>query len=113
LPGGDDEKACEEGLTPEDRIRRGPLMVAIENILLAAVTVFAFALTVIALLSWRRVRDGHFLLLGAAFAAFFAKGLFLTFALLEGWQDLAQLLVFSAAFDLVILALFYGFTLRR
>ncbi len=88
-------------------------MVAIVNILLAAVTVVAFALSVIALAAWRRVGETHMLLLGAAFAIFFAKGLFLTVALFAGWSDLGQLLVLSAIFDLLILALFYGFTLRR
>jgi len=88
-------------------------MVAIVNILLAAVTVVAFALCVIALLAWRRIRDIHMLLLGAAFAIFFVKGLFLTVALFGGWSDLGQLLVLSSIFDLAILALFYGFTLRR
>ena len=88
-------------------------MVAIENVILAAVSVFAFALTVIAVVAWRRTRDGHFLFLTAAFAVFFVKGLFLSTALFLGWTDLAQLIVISGAFDLLILALFYGFTLRR
>ena len=34
-------------------------------------------------------------------------------ALFAGWQDLVQLLIISASFDLVILGLFYGFTLRH
>jgi hypothetical protein len=88
-------------------------MVAVVNVLLAAVTVVAFALWVIALLAWRRIQDAHMLLLSAAFAIFFVKGLFLTVALFGGWSDLGQLLVISSIFDLVILALFYGFTLRR
>ncbi|HII40958.1 MAG TPA: hypothetical protein HA326_07065 [Thermoplasmata archaeon] len=88
-------------------------MVAIENVLLAAVTVFAFALAVIAILAWRRARDGHLMLLSAAFVVFFLKGAFLTIALFGGWEDLVQLLLISAGFDLVILGLFYGFTLRR
>ncbi len=88
-------------------------MVAVENVLLAAVTVFAFALAVIAILAWRRAREGHLLLLSVAFVVFFAKGLFLTVALFAGWQDLAQLLIVSAGFDLAILGLFYGLTLRR
>ncbi len=88
-------------------------MVAVVNVLLAAVTVVAFALGVIALTAWRRVREGHMLLLGAAFSIFFVKGLFLTIALFAGWSDLGQLLVLSSIFDLAILALFYGFTLRR
>lgn len=88
-------------------------MIAVENILFAALTVFAFALAVISLLAWRRARDSHLLFLGAAFVVFFVKGLFLTLALFSGWQDLSQLLILSAGFDLVVLALFYGFTLRR
>ena len=88
-------------------------MVAIENILFAAVTVVAFALAGIALLAWRRTGDRHLALLSTAFVIFVAKGLFLTVALFDNWTDLAQLLVISATFDLVILALFYGFTLRR
>lgn len=88
-------------------------MVAIVNILLAAVTVVAFALAAISLFAWRRARDVHLLLLGAAFTIFFVKGLFLTVALFSGWTDLSGLLVLSSVFDLAILALFYGFTLRR
>lgn len=88
-------------------------MVAIENVILAAVTVFAVALTAVALLAWRRSRDGHLLFLTAAFVVFAAKGLFLTAALFLGWTDLLQLILVSGALDLAILALFYGFTLRR
>lgn len=88
-------------------------MVAIVNVILAAVAVVAFALTAIAVLAWRRSRDTHLLFLAAAFAVFFGKGLLLTIALFDGWTDLGELIVLSGAFDLVILALFYGFTLRR
>lgn len=88
-------------------------MVAVVNVLLAAVTVVASALCAISLLAWRRARDTHLILLAAAFAIFFVKGLFLTVALFIGWADLASLLVLSSVFDLIILALFYGFTLRR
>lgn len=88
-------------------------MVAIVNILLAAVTVVAFALAAISLLAWRRARDTHLILLAAAFVIFFVKGLFLTIALFANWTDVAGLLVLSSVFDLIILALFYGFTLRR
>ncbi len=88
-------------------------MVAIVNILLAAVTVVAFALAAISLLAWRRARDTHLLLLSAAFVIFFVKGLFLTVALFANWTDLAGLLVLSSVFDLIILVMFYGFTLRR
>jgi|GEM_PF-7051733 len=88
-------------------------MVAIENILLAAVAVFALALTVIALLAWRRTGDRHMLVLAAAFGAFFSKGLALTIVLFLQLLGLTELFVLALTFDLFILALFYGFTLRR
>lgn len=86
---------------------------AIENILLAAVSVFALALTVIAVLAIRRTRDLHVVFLAAAFAVFFVKGLILTILLFTGSVALGQFFLLSGSLDLVILALFYGFTLRR
>lgn len=86
---------------------------AIENILLAAVSVFALALTVIAVLAIRRTRDVHIVFLAAAFGVFFAKGLLLTILLFAGSIAVGQLFILSGSLDLVILALFYGFTLRR
>jgi predicted membrane protein len=53
-------------------------VVAIENILLAAVSVFSLALTLIAVLAFRRTRDQHLIFLAAAFGVFFLKGLLLT-----------------------------------
>ncbi len=88
-------------------------MVAIENVLLAAVSVFALALTVIAVIAARRTRDAHLALLAAAFSVFFLKGLVLTILLFIGLIDLRPLFLVSGSLDLVILALFYGFTLRR
>lgn len=88
-------------------------MVAIENVLVAAVSVFALALSVIAILAFRRTRDIHILFLAAAFGVFFVKGLVLTLALFAGSIGLTDLFILSGSFDLVILALFYGFTLRR
>jgi len=61
------------------------LVVAIENVLVAAVSVFALALSVIAILA----------------------------ALFAGSIGLTDLFILSGSFDLAILALFYGFTLRR
>jgi hypothetical protein len=88
-------------------------VVAIENVLLAAVSVFALALTLIAVIAFRRTRDGHLVFLAAAFGVFFVKGLVLTIFLFSPTIDLRQTFVLSGALDLVILALFYGFTLRR
>lgn len=88
-------------------------MLAFENIILAAVSVFAFALTLIAVLAFRRTHDIPILFLAGAFGVFFAKGLLLTLALFTQTFTLSQLFIMSGALDLVILALFYGFTLRR
>lgn len=86
---------------------------AIENVLLAAVSVFALALTVIAVFAFRRTRDGHLVFLAAAFGVFFLKGLILTILLFSETMDLRQVFLLAGSLDLVILALFYGFTLRR
>lgn len=88
-------------------------MVAIENVILAAVSVFSLAMTVIAVLAFRRTRDVHMVFLAVAFGVFFSKGLVLTFALFTNSFSLGQLFLLAGALDLVILALFYGFTLRR
>ena len=87
--------------------------VLLANVLLAAVSVFALALTVIAILAYRRTRDSHLVFLASAFGAFFVKGLLLTIFLFAGNLGLGQFFVLSGSLDLAILALFYGFTLRR
>jgi len=88
-------------------------MVAIENVLLAAESVFALALTVIAVLALRRAKDMHLAYLAAAFGVFFLKALLLTISLFALSLAPGPLVLISGSLDLVILALFYGFTLRR
>lgn len=88
-------------------------MVAVENAIVAAVMVLALTLTFIALLAWRRTRDVHVIFLSLAFAIFFVKALILTAALFTAGIALSTLIVVWGTFDLAILALFYGFTLRR
>ena len=88
-------------------------MVAIENVLLAAESVFALVLTVIAVLALRRAKDVQLLFLAAAFGVFFLKALLLTILLFALTVTSGQVFLLSGALDLVILALFYGFTLRR
>jgi len=88
-------------------------VVAIENVLLAAVSVFALALTVIAVIAFRRTGDRHLVFLAAAFGVFFLKGLLLTIFLFMETITLGQFFLLSGSLDLAILALFYGFTLRR
>src|SRR5207244_1996649 len=56
-------------------------MVGIENVLLAAESVFALVLTVIAVLALLRDKDVQLALLAAAFGVFFLKALLLTISL--------------------------------
>jgi hypothetical protein len=87
--------------------------VAIENVLLAAVSVFALALTVIAVVAFRRTKDKHLVFLAGAFGVFFVKSLILTILLFAGPIAVGQFFLLSGSLDLAILALFYAFTLRR
>jgi len=84
-----------------------------ENLVAAAISVLAFALTVIGALAFRRTRDRSLLVLTAAFALFFVKGVALTVYLFLGVQDLSALFLVVGGFDVAILAAFYVFTLRR
>ncbi|HLB67440.1 MAG TPA: hypothetical protein VJN63_03010 [Thermoplasmata archaeon] len=86
---------------------------AIENIIAAGLSVLALALTIIGSIAYRRTRDRWLLLLTVAFALFLAKGIILTVVLFIGRLDLATLFVVTGVFDLVILGLFYGVTLRH
>jgi hypothetical protein len=85
----------------------------LENLIAAGVSVLAFALTVIGGLAYRRARERSLLILTAAFAVFFVKGLALSAYLFLGVTDLTTLFLVVGGFDAVILALFYVFTLRR
>src|SRR5439155_23980175 len=53
-------------------------MVLIENVLLGAESIFALALTVIAVLALRRAKDRHLAYLAAAVGVFFLKALLFT-----------------------------------
>jgi len=85
----------------------------VENIIVAGVSVLALALTVIGTLAYRRTRERSLIVLSAAFAVFFVKGLALSAYLFLGVTDLTTLFLVVGGFDVFILALFYVFTLRR
>jgi len=84
----------------------------VENIATASLTVFALALTLIALRAWRFSGSRKVLLLAAGFALFFAKGLVLSLGLfvVPDWEEL---LLPSVLFDLSILTVFYLAALKR
>jgi hypothetical protein len=85
----------------------------LENVIVAGVTVFALALTVIAAAAYRRTGERSLLMLAAAFALFLAKGVALSLGLLLRLLFVPDLFVLSSAFDVAILALFFVYTLRR
>ena len=85
----------------------------VESIIVAGVSVLALALTVIGTLAYRRTRERSLVVLTAAFAVFFVKGLALSAYLFLGVTDLTTLFLVVGGFDVLILALFYVFTLRR
>ena len=58
-------------------------------------------------------RDAQLAFLAAAFGVFFLKALLLTISLFALQLTAGQVFLLSGSLDLVILALFYGFTLRR
>ncbi len=88
-------------------------MVAIENVIAAGIAVLALVLTGIGALAYRRNRDWPLLVLTAAFALWFVKGVALTAFLFLGGADVTDLFLVGGGLDLVTLAMFYVFTLRR
>lgn len=86
---------------------------AIENVLLAAVTVLSLALTGVAIAAYRRTRDAHLVFLATAFSVFSLKSILLTYFLFTDTIGLTGFFLLSGFLDLAILILFYGFTLRR
>lgn len=84
-----------------------------ENLVAAGVTILALALTVIGAFAYRRSNDRALLAVTAAFALFFVKGIAMSVTLFSASPDLRTLFLLTGVFDLAVLALFYGFTLRR
>jgi hypothetical protein len=83
-----------------------------ENIIRAFVTVFALALLIIALLSYRRAKNPKLLIIGSAFALFFIKGVLLSYGLF--FKEIEELITpFSSLFDLAILLVLFSATLKR
>ena len=88
-------------------------MSLLESFAAAAVTIFAVALLAIALLAYRRGREGGLLFLAAAFALFAIKGVLLTAFTLTGEPSLGTYVAVGSLLDVAVLALMYAMTLRR
>lgn len=88
-------------------------MAAAENVVTAAYTIVALALSLVALRSWRYSGSRRVLYLALGFLLFFVKGVLLSVGLFltEDWAR--RLLLPSLAIDLAALGVFYGAVLRR
>ncbi len=88
-----------------------PISAITQNIVTAALTAVALALSVISLRAWHHARSQKVLLLASGFVLFFLKGLVLTIGLftVSPWD---QLLLPSLFFDLGILGVFYMAVLK-
>ena len=82
------------------------------NVLAAWITIFSIALTVVAAVAYRRVRNTRVLLVAVAFALFAVQGVVLTLSLVyEDWSD--AYLPVSVALDTVIIVLLAMTVLKR
>lgn len=78
---------------------------------LALATVLSLVLLIVSALSYRRSREGRILLVSGAFGLFFLKNLVLSILVFRG--ELGNLLLYSAAFDSLLLLSFYLALFRR
>ncbi len=78
---------------------------------MALATVLSLALLIIAILSYRRAREGRILLVSAAFGIFFVKNLLLSYLIFAA--ELGNIFLYSAAFDSAVLLSFYLALFRR
>jgi hypothetical protein len=85
----------------------------LENLTAAALTVFALALTLVALRAWRHTRSPKILLLTVGFGLFFIKGVVISVLLFRevAWEE--SVFLPSLLLDLVILAVFYAAVIKR
>ena len=85
----------------------------VENVLRASITVFALVLLIVSLVAYGRVKNTRILFTSAAFAAFFVKGVLLTWELADpdvgDWLDAGA----ATVLDLVILVFLALTVLKR
>ena len=83
----------------------------IQDMLLAWVAIFAFALLIIAVISYKRTKNKKILYIAAGFALFFVKGVLMSAALYTGHMDVSSSFVIFLdiliVIDLLILVLLY------
>jgi hypothetical protein len=82
------------------------------NILAAWITIFSIALTVVAAVAYKRVRNQRVLMVTLAFALFAVKGVILTLSLL--WEDVSDTyLAIAVLMDTIIIVLLAMTVLKK
>lgn len=83
------------------------------NIIVAWITVFALAITIISAFSYRRSKSRKVLFVTCAFGLFFLKGLILSVGLLQTQIDWKSLTIYGLILDTIILILLFAAIILR
>ena len=84
----------------------------IENLVYAFIVVFSFALTIIAIMAFRKSGRPKTMIVALAFVLFFAKGVLLSIQLFTDILNDANLWIASGLIDIGILATIFFATLK-
>ncbi len=83
------------------------------EIIVAWITVFALAITMISFFSYKRSRSRKVLIVTCAFGLFFIKGLILSIGLLQTQIDWMSLTIYSLILDTMILMILFSAMIVR
>jgi hypothetical protein len=96
------------GLTKARRVHE-----MIHEIVIALVTIFALAITVISSYSYRRSGNRKILIVTLGFGLFFIKGVILSIGILQDKVDWEMLILYSSILDLIVIVLFFAAIILR
>ncbi len=83
------------------------------ELIVAWITIFALAITIISAFSYRRSKSRKVLFVTCAFGLFFIKGLILSVGLLKAQVDWKSLTVYSLVLDTIILIILFTAIIMR
>jgi hypothetical protein len=105
----------QKNISFENKFIQKPVVINLyHEIFIALMTVFALAITVITLLTYRRTGNQKVLIISIAVGLFFIKGLYLSIGILNDDPDYFNLLTYSIFFDmLIVLLIFFSIVKRK
>jgi len=83
------------------------------EMIIGLITVFSLAITTISALAHRRTGSRKILVVTAAFALFFIKGLILSIGVLQGNTDWELMILYSTLLDFIVMALLFAAIIVR